>query len=46
MARHKLEPESGGYYFAKDHQPVPSDPEWKRLADRAWLEAATAPIGG
>jgi phytanoyl-CoA hydroxylase len=42
MARHKLEPESGGYYFAKDHQPVPSDPVWKRLADRAWLEARWA----
>jgi len=42
MARHKLEPESGGYYFAKDHQPVPSDPEWKRLADRAWLEVRWA----
>jgi len=26
MARHKLEPESGGYYFAKDHKPVPSEP--------------------
>ena len=42
MARHKLEPESGGYYFAKDHQPVPSDPAWKRLADRAWLEVRWA----
>src|ERR1041384_3329102 len=42
MPRHKLEPESGGYYFAKDHQPVPSDPAWKRLADRAWLEARWA----
>jgi hypothetical protein len=39
MARHKLDPESGGYYFAKDHQPVSSEPAWKRLADRAWLEA-------
>lgn len=39
MARHKLEPENGGYYFAKHHQPVPSDPAWKRLADRAKLEA-------
>jgi ectoine hydroxylase-related dioxygenase (phytanoyl-CoA dioxygenase family) len=42
MARHKLEPENGGYYFAKDHQPVPSDPAWKRLADRARLEARWA----
>ncbi len=42
MARHKLEGVNGGYYFAKDHQPVPSDPAWKRLADRAWLEARWA----
>jgi ectoine hydroxylase-related dioxygenase (phytanoyl-CoA dioxygenase family) len=42
MARHKLEPESGGYYFAKDHQSVPSEPMWKRVADRAWLEARWA----
>ncbi len=42
MPRHKLEPENGGYYFAKDHQPVPSDPTWKRLADRARLEARWA----
>jgi ectoine hydroxylase-related dioxygenase (phytanoyl-CoA dioxygenase family) len=42
MARHKLEPENGGYYFAKDHQPVPSDPLWRRLAERAWLEARWA----
>ena len=42
MARHKLEGINGGYYFAKDHQPVPSDPLWKRLADRAWLEARWA----
>ena len=42
MARHKLEPENGGYYFAKGHQPVPSDPAWKKLADRAWLEARWA----
>ena len=40
MAPHKLEGLNGGYYFAKDHQPVPSDPPWKRLADRAGLEAA------
>jgi ectoine hydroxylase-related dioxygenase (phytanoyl-CoA dioxygenase family) len=42
MARHKLEGINGGYYFAKNHQPVPSDPLWKRLADRAWLEARWA----
>jgi ectoine hydroxylase-related dioxygenase (phytanoyl-CoA dioxygenase family) len=42
MARHKLDGVNGGYYFAKDHQPVPSDPLWKRLADRAWLEARWA----
>ena len=42
MARHKLEGINGGYYFAKDHQPVPSDPAWKRLADRALLEARWA----
>ena len=39
MARHQLEPLNGGYYFVKNPQPVPSDPAWKRLADRAWLEA-------
>ena len=38
MARHKLEGVNGGYYFAKDHQPVPSDPLWKRIAARARLE--------
>jgi len=42
MARHKLEVVNGGYYFAKNHQPVPSDPAWKRLADRALLEARWA----
>jgi phytanoyl-CoA hydroxylase len=42
MARHKLEAVNGGYYFAKDHQPVPSDPVWKRIADRALLEARWA----
>jgi ectoine hydroxylase-related dioxygenase (phytanoyl-CoA dioxygenase family) len=42
MARHKLEGVNGGFYFAKDHQPVPSDPLWKRLADRALLEARWA----
>ena len=42
MAPHKLEGVNGGYYFAKDHQPVPADPLWKRLADRAWLEARWA----
>ena len=42
MAKHKLEGVNGGYYFAKDHQPVPSDPLWKRLADRALLEARWA----
>ena len=42
MARHKLEGVNGGYYFAKDHQPVPSDPLWKRLAGRALLEARWA----
>jgi phytanoyl-CoA hydroxylase len=42
MAPHKLEGVNGGYYFAKDHQPVPSDPLWKRLADRALLEARWA----
>lgn len=42
MARYQLEPANGGYYFAKNPQPVPSDPVWKRLADRAWLEARWA----
>jgi ectoine hydroxylase-related dioxygenase (phytanoyl-CoA dioxygenase family) len=42
MAAHKLERVNGGYYFAKDHQPVPSDAHWKRLATRAWLEARWA----
>ena len=28
--------------IAKDHQPVPSDPAWKRLVDRALLEARWA----
>src|SRR3954453_4427951 len=38
-ARHKLEPESGGFFFAKDPQPLPAHPAWKRLSDRALLEA-------
>jgi ectoine hydroxylase-related dioxygenase (phytanoyl-CoA dioxygenase family) len=39
MPRHKLERWApGAYYFARDHQPVPSRPAWKRLADRAQLE--------
>src|SRR2546421_1566429 len=42
MALHKLEGVNGGYYFAKDHQPVPSDPVWKRLSDPAFLEARWA----
>ncbi len=42
MSAHKLEGVNGGYYFAKDHQPVPSDPLLKRLADRALLEARWA----
>jgi phytanoyl-CoA hydroxylase len=42
MARHKLEGVNGGYYFAKDHQPVPSEPMVKRLAKRALLEARWA----
>lgn len=39
MARHKLERWApGAYYFARDHQPIPSSPAWKRLAARAGLE--------
>jgi ectoine hydroxylase-related dioxygenase (phytanoyl-CoA dioxygenase family) len=39
MPRHKLERWApGAYYFARDHQPVPSSPLWVRLAARAGLE--------
>jgi phytanoyl-CoA hydroxylase len=39
MWRHKLESFGpGAYYFAKDHQPIPSNPLWMRLAARARLE--------
>jgi ectoine hydroxylase-related dioxygenase (phytanoyl-CoA dioxygenase family) len=39
MPRHKLERWApGAYYFARNHQSVPSRPAWKRLADRAQLE--------
>ena len=38
MPRHKLEPWNGGYYFARDPQPVPSDPLLRRMAARAGLE--------
>ena len=39
MARHKLDSYGEGFYFAKDHQSIPSHPLWLRLASRARLEA-------
>lgn len=38
MARRKLDRYGEGFYFAKAHQPIPSNPLWMRLAARAGLE--------
>ena len=43
MPRRKLEPHGpGAYYFARHHQPVPTDPFWTRAAHRLRLEGKWA----
>jgi hypothetical protein len=45
MARRKLQPYGDAFYFVRDHQPLPDEPAWKRIAGRAGLELRWAGRG-